>query len=530
MYTYAFPGAEPGPAGTEQHPFSVSAYLNQADYHLKSQGYFYIIGEISELFNRRHLYFSLKDERSSVSCLIFYNDVIRLGFVPTAGMQVIVHGRGSVYYKDGRFKLIVSSMLPAGQGLLLARLQQLKEKLAREGVFSAHKRELPEPVLQAGVITSPEGQALQDILYTLQRRNPGIAVRIYPALVQGTEAPRSLRRALRLANEERMCQVLIIGRGGGSLEDLLAFSDESLVREVAASEIPVISAVGHTENFALTDLAADKEAITPTAAAEMISPVTREDRLSLVGECLYRLHNAAGYYLNSADTRLSRLQERLEFKGPATRLDLLDKNLQTLESELRCLSSEQLSEAEKRLLSLQGRLREQDPLHQIDTLARTLDQCIQRLDSRIEQSYRSLAEDGSRVLERFDKYAPEAALDSCARRLEQLESRLKTAADTILYNRDSRLMQIWKRLDSGLIDSKLSVLSESCSRLNARLEALNPLRVLERDYSITRDSSGRSVDFEKLSPGDEITTLLKGGAEIVSKVTGKRRRPELTEP
>jgi exodeoxyribonuclease VII large subunit len=236
-------------------------------------------GEISnwKLSTSGHCYFNLKDQDAIIQAVMFKNRTLGLRFAPADGVKVKARGSISVYAKRGNYQLICEELVRAGEGEILALLEERKRKLAAEGLFDpARKRPLPLLPRRVAVITSPTGAALRDILKVLERRHSGINVVILPSPVQGEEAAPVLARQLAVANRFRLADAIIIGRGGGSLEDLLPFSDEAVVRAVAASAIPVISAVGHEIDFALTDFAADVRAPTPSAAAEMVS-ASREE-------------------------------------------------------------------------------------------------------------------------------------------------------------------------------------------------------------------------------------------------------------
>ena len=232
-------------------------------------------GEISGLKTQSsgHIYFSLKDSSSLVSAVMFRGSAQHLSFFPKDGMKVQVSGKLSVYPPQGRYQLIVSKMSLAGEGEILKMLEERKRKLYAEGIFDEErKRNLPLFPKTIGIVTSPTGAALRDILQITKRRNPGISVVIFPSMVQGDEAARTIVQQIKNANAAKLCDVLIVGRGGGSLEDLLPFSEEEVVRAIAESEIPVVSAVGHEIDWALSDYAADKRAPTPSAAAELVVP------------------------------------------------------------------------------------------------------------------------------------------------------------------------------------------------------------------------------------------------------------------
>ena len=235
-----------------------------------------VAGEISNCrpSSTGHIYFTLKDEKAALQAVMFKGRARTLGFEPKDGLKVVVSGSLSVYEQRGSYQIIVETMELAGEGAILRMLEERKRKLAQEGLFDqARKRPLPFFPLRIAVITSPTGAALRDILTVLSRRNSTVSVIVLPAPVQGAEAAPALVRQLETANRYKLGELIIIGRGGGSLEDLLPFSEEAVVRAVAASEIPVISAVGHEIDWALTDFAADLRAPTPSAAAELAVPV-----------------------------------------------------------------------------------------------------------------------------------------------------------------------------------------------------------------------------------------------------------------
>jgi exodeoxyribonuclease VII large subunit len=234
-----------------------------------------IEGEISNcnLSSMGHLYFKLKDSESMIDAVMFKGKLYGLAFKPADGMKVRATGSIAVYAKRGSYQIVVNTMAAAGEGAILALLEERKRRLAAEGLFDTErKRPLPPFPRTIAVVTSPTGAALHDILQITSRRNPGMNVVILPSPVQGTEAAAGIVKMIRAANYWHLADVLIVGRGGGSLEDLLPFSDEAVVRAVASSQIPVVSAVGHEIDWALSDYAADLRAPTPSAAAEMVVP------------------------------------------------------------------------------------------------------------------------------------------------------------------------------------------------------------------------------------------------------------------
>ena len=252
----------------------------------ESFGYVTVEGEISNFrpSSTGHYYFTLKDDQAVISIVMFKNRIGKLTFEPADGKLVVVEGNLSVYPKRGSYQIICERMQPAGEGNILAMLEERKRKLAAEGLFE-EERKKPLPVFpsRVAVVTSPTGAAIRDILRVLQRRNSGLNLVILPAPVQGEHAGDRIAAQIRRANMFHLGEVLIVGRGGGSLEDLLPFSDEAVVRAVAESEIPVISAVGHEIDISLADYASDKMAATPSMAAEIVSS-SREELIQRIRE------------------------------------------------------------------------------------------------------------------------------------------------------------------------------------------------------------------------------------------------------
>lgn len=240
----------------------------------------YIKGEISNFTNHYktgHLYFTLKDEGGLIRAIMFKGSAVKLKFAPENGMRVIAHGKVSSYVKDGQYQIYVDSMEPDGIGALYIAYEQLKSKLEQEGLFRPeYKKPLPKIPKRIGIITSPTGAAIRDIINILGRRFPFAEGVLYPALVQGDGAAATLVAGIKYFNTMKNVDVIIIGRGGGSIEDLWAFNDEALAREIFASDIPVISAVGHETDFTICDFVADRRAPTPSAAAELAVPETME--------------------------------------------------------------------------------------------------------------------------------------------------------------------------------------------------------------------------------------------------------------
>lgn len=263
--------------------------VSQLNYSVKQLlevefGHVWVMGEISNFSQpvSGHWYLTLKDEQAQVRCAMFRMKNLRVNFRPQNGMQVLVKASVSLYEPRGDYQMIIESMQPAGEGLLQQQFEQLKQKLAAEGLFAqSHKKPLPAFVKRLGIITSSSGAALQDILQILERRDPSLEIVIYPTLVQGKEAAADIVKMIELANLRQECDVLIVGRGGGSLEDLWCFNEEVVARAIFHSQLPIISAVGHETDVTITDFVADLRAPTPSAAAELVSRDIRELRRQL---------------------------------------------------------------------------------------------------------------------------------------------------------------------------------------------------------------------------------------------------------
>lgn len=329
----------------------------------------WIEAEISNLSRPAsgHLYFSLKDDRAQVSAAMFRGRNQRLRFEPKNGLQVLVRARVTLYPPRGGFQLVVEHMEDAGEGRLRREFEELKAKLQDEGLFAADRKQpLPTHPCQVGLITSASGAALRDILHVLRRRSPQLPVLIYPTPVQGKEAPAQIRAALAMAVQRRECDVLVMTRGGGSLEDLWAFNDEALARDVADCPIPIVSAIGHEIDFALTDFVADVRAPTPSAAAELISPDS---------SALNTQRNALKRRLDTAMTRqLTQLQERARglskrLQSPQRRLERYSQQLDELNARITRHMNGQMSSTAQQLVSIQKRLSARDP-RQLIKLAR----------------------------------------------------------------------------------------------------------------------------------------------------------------
>lgn len=287
-----------------------------------------IEGEISNYRpnSSGHLYFTLKDESSQISAVMFRSAAVHIDFVPKDGTKVQCTGRLTVYPARGNYQILITRMTVSGEGAILKMIEERKRRLAAEGLFDeAKKKPLPPFPQTIGIITSPTGAALRDILQIMRRRNKCVSAIVFPSLVQGDGAAESIVHQIKNANALKKCDVLIVGRGGGSLEDLLPFSDENVVRAIAESEIPVISAVGHEIDWALSDFAADKRAPTPSAAAELAVPQL-SDILNMILFYKNELHQNIDSHVKNAKLMIQSFSpENLELKFRSIEQPLLQR-------------------------------------------------------------------------------------------------------------------------------------------------------------------------------------------------------------
>lgn len=440
-------------------------------------------GEISSLSqpSSGHWYFTLKDQQAQVRCAMFRSRTALLKFQPRNGDKVELRARVSLYEARGDYQLIVDSMKPAGEGALLQAFEQLKQKLATEGLFNPeNKRPLPY-VRRVGVITSATGAALHDILTVLARRSPDIEVDIYPTLVQGREAPAQIISAIQRANRDQRVDVLIVGRGGGSLEDLWCFNDEAVARTIFQSAIPIVSAVGHEVDFTIADFVADLRAPTPSAAAELISQdhLHRHDRLNQIRQ---RLLLAQRHRLQHQRQRLN--QALAGLRSPLQRIQNQAQKLDHLEQRLHGSLRSRLQQLQWRLQQHQRALVLQHPQQRLTNLKKHNEQLQQRLMRAIQQP-----------------------LASEARSTEQLQQRLLRAMQQQLQQQQQRL-----------------------ARNASVLNSVSPLQVLARGYSLCQDDLGGLIrDYRQVQPQQQIHTRLQNGW-ITSQVMASGAPADSTTP
>lgn len=438
---------EPRPA---RHIWPVHELVSQVRELVEQEfGDVWVEGEISNfrLAPSGHVYFTLKDAEAQLPIVFFRRNVMLLRFRPEDGLHVLVRGRLSVYEQRGQMQLVAETMEPVGAGSLQLAFEQLKEKLKAEGLFdAARKRPLPLFPRTVGIITSPTGAVIRDFLNIVGRRHSGLNVLLCPASVQGDSAPAEIESALSELNSGGLVDLIVLARGGGSLEDLAAFNSERVARAIVASHLPVVSAIGHETDFTIADFAADLRAPTPSAAAELVTEA--QFKIAEVLAALsHRLERAAGYRL---------LQARNGFAGV------------------------EISRAESRISAL---------LHR---LAQRLDEAVLCLDTAMTAHLRARRNRVMELAEAILHRDPRPRLAHAREHLADFRARLQRSTERLLESSAAKL-----------------------GALDARLQSLSPLAVLDRGYALVLSSEGALIrSTVQLTPGDPVTTRLADGSFI----------------
>ncbi|RMF17445.1 MAG: exodeoxyribonuclease VII large subunit [Gammaproteobacteria bacterium] len=429
----------------------------------------WVSGEISNFSapSSGHWYFTLKDDKAQVRCAMFRGANLRVRTRPRNGDQVSVLAKVSLYEGRGEFQLVVERLTLGGEGVLQARYEALKAKLAAEGLFDpTRKRPLPAAIRHVGVVTSPTGAAIHDILTVIRRRWPLLRVTLIPAAVQGEAAAGQIVAAIEQANRLTDCDVLIVGRGGGSLEDLWPFNEEGVARALVASRIPVISAVGHEVDVTISDLVADERAPTPTAAAERVTP----DRMEIL-------------------QRLQGWEHRLE-RALRTRLQASAQKLDELDLRMHRALAGHLQHSRTRTAHLTQRLQAQHPKRRLALARERLDVLTRRLFAQ-----------------------PEILLRQRQHRLEQLSARLHHASPQMLVIHHARHCQALEQRLHAAAREHLHTARTRFAGILGRFNSTNPLAILERGYAVVETLPDRQVvkHADQVQPGDQVRARLGRG-------------------
>lgn len=412
--------------------FTVSKLNRFAKHILESEiGSIWLSAEISNFVSASsgHWYFTLKDARSQVKAAMFKRANRRLKCTPKEGDKVLVRGDISIYEARGDYQLIASHLEPDGEGDLKAKFERLKAQLAAEGLFAhENKQQLPERPQKIAVITSPTGAAVRDIISVFKRRNPGIELLVYPSLVQGVEASAALTEAVKNVNAMPDVDAIIVGRGGGSMEDLWCFNDEKLARTIADSRLPIVSAVGHEIDFTICDFVADLRAATPTAAAELLS-YSNTESLKEITALKQRLSSAIRHKIQESQKQLLDNSTQLQRLHPQFQIQQQWQRLDNLKFKLDENSKNALASEVSKLAQLRFRLEKQSPDAAITRAKITLNNLEQRLAIAIKNRLSDARQQLSRNCQLLDTVSPLATLSRGYSITFQNEQIVKSAAD-----------------------------------------------------------------------------------------------------
>ncbi len=456
----------------------------------------HLVGEISNLTRPAsgHLYLTLKDENSEIRAVMWRSAVTGLKFKPTDGLQVIATGCVDVYEPRGQYQFYIRKLEPRGVGALELAFRQLCDRLAREGLFDpARKKPIPRYPRRIAVVTSETGAAIRDILHTLQRRFPCVSVLLHPVRVQGEGAAEDIAAAIRRLNDQadRLggIDVMIVGRGGGSLEDLWAFNEEIVARAIFASRIPIISAVGHEVDVSVSDLVADLRAPTPTAAAELAVPVL-DEVWTLLNGWQTRTGRAVRHQLDLARARLDVLCQTAWLRDPLIPIRQAEQRIDEASARLRYAGQQHIGLARHRLHQMEMVLGRIQPAAFIHLQRSRLDGMTHRLNRAGDLFLRKR---GQRL---------ETAQNRLARRhpLERIHRQIETVE------------QLRRQLDRAN-RHRIQMLAQTLSNLETRLENTSYRRTLQRGYTITRRQTDRAIVTrpDLVQPGDRIITETAAG-------------------
>ncbi|ELJ8841036.1 exodeoxyribonuclease VII large subunit [Vibrio parahaemolyticus] len=419
---------------TNQNIFTVSRLNAEVRLLLENEmGIVWLVGEISNFSApvSGHWYLTLKDSRAQVKCAMFRGNNRRVTFKPANGNQVLVKARLSLYEPRGDYQLIIESMQPEGDGRLQQEFEELKMKLAAEGLFAqTNKLTLPEHPKCVGVITSKTGAALYDILDVLKRRDPSLPVVIYPTMVQGEDAAIQIAQAIGRANSRNECDVLIVGRGGGSLEDLWCFNNEILARTIAASQIPIISAVGHEVDITIADFVADVRAPTPSAAAELVSRDNSHKDQSLVAK-QHKLASAMRYYLAQQKQQSVQLLHRLERQHPSYQLQRQSQQLDELDMRLRRAMQRFIDTRQQAVERKHHRLQLNSPVKHLAQQKSRLERTEHKLLDAMDRKLLTMRHQLAIAAEKLDTVSPLATLKRGYSITQTEQGKVVTSADDV---------------------------------------------------------------------------------------------------
>ena len=455
--------------GRERRTWLVHQLVTEARELVEAEfGDVWVEGEISNFrpASSGHMYFTLKDAEAQLPVVLFRRQAILLRFRPEDGLQVRVRGKVSVYEQRGQLQLVAETMEPVGAGSLQLAFEQLRDRLKAEGLFDQErKRPLPAFPRTVAVLTSPTGAVIRDFLNIVRRRNSGLNVLVVPVAVQGDNAIGEIESAIAMANDSGLADLIVLARGGGSLEDLAAFNSERVARAIAASTLPVVSAVGHETDFTIADFVADLRAPTPSAAAELVTEAQHKVA-ELIAELSKRLVRAARFQLLQARQRLAHVPVAYAQQRITTALHRLEQRLDDLSFRMESAISETLRERQRTVGELTAAVLSHDPRQQLSAAREVLASCQSRLD-----------------------YALDRRLAVARYRCQSIDVRLYRAAQISMTAHRSE----W-------------------TNLRGRLQALSPLAVLQRGYALVQDANGALIrSVNQVAVGETVRTRLSDG-------------------
>ncbi len=463
----------------------------EADAHL---GHVYLKGEISnsKLHSRGHLYFSLKDEESVISAIMFERDASKLNFEPKEGTKVFVEGKVTVYEGSGKYQIVVSSMQPDGIGELYIAYEKLKKQLEQEGLFKKElKKPIPKYPKKIGIVTAPTGAAIRDILSTIKRRFPIAETILFPALVQGENAKYSLVEQLEKSKGYDL-DVLIVGRGGGSIEDLWAFNEEIVARAIFSMEVPVISAVGHEVDFTIADFVADLRAPTPTGAAELAVP-NMVDVFKSIENLKIRLETNTANRIKLLEKKLDSLKNSYVLKNPMTIYEVKEQKLSGLMDKLESITISKLDVLGVRLNNLTSSYALKNPMVVYQVKNEKLKALKEKLKSILKNR-----------------------LENSCNRLENLLSSYVLKNPLTFYEKERDRLESLSKMLTTSVEHSIKDKGKMYENLLDKLELLNPLGILKKGYSVVSINGKALSSHKKIKKGEKIDIRLHEGVLLAT--------------
>ena len=481
----------------------------------------YLKGEVSNFkqYSSGHCYFTLKDEENQLSAVMFYSSARHLKFKVENGMSVLVHGKIEFYKKQGKTQIKVFKILEDGTGSLHIQFEQLKKKLKSEGLFDkSHKKEIPKYPQKIGIITASNGAAIKDIISTIKRRWPFCEILVFPTLVQGEEAPPKIVKQIRKSQEYNI-DVLIIGRGGGSIEDLWAFNEELVAREIFHCKIPVISAVGHEVDYTISDFVADIRAATPTEAGERVVPDYKnvKDELDHLN---IRINKVISNKINYYTERLLNIKSRGLFKNPEKIYQNKELDLDFLKSRLNNTGNIIIHNKENNLNSLKNSYIIKNPYILIDKKEEKCENLTQEIKYKSKNLIKDKEIQLNKIKESYTIKNPYILIDKKEEKCENLTQEIKYKSKNLIKDKEIQLNKIKESYTIKNPNHIINLKSQKFLEYFNKLEILNPLSTLKRGYTLVKVDGHYISKSKNLKKGDKIEVEFSDGTintEVLNK-------------